>query len=83
MSIKFKQMLFELTEQLSFINLELDDSIAKSQKSIEISIKAYTFTLHGHKVSLILLDYQLEIITSFFAKIDSGLDWNFCKEIAI
>ena len=41
MSIKFKQMLFELTEQLSFINLELDDSIAKSQKSIEISIKAY------------------------------------------
>ena len=41
MSIKFKQMLFELTEQLSFINIELDDSIAKSEKSVEISIKAY------------------------------------------
>ena len=40
MSIKFKQMLFELTEQLSFINLELDDSISKSEKSVEISIKA-------------------------------------------
>lgn len=40
MSAKFKQMLFELTEQLSFINLELDDSISKSEKSVEISIKA-------------------------------------------
>ena len=39
MSMKFKEMLFELTEQLSFINLELDDPIAKSEKSIEITIK--------------------------------------------
>ena len=40
MSIKFKQMLFELTEQLSFINLEMDDSIAKSEKSVELTLKA-------------------------------------------
>ena len=40
MSTKFKQMLFELTEQLSFINLEMDDSIAKSEKSVELTIKA-------------------------------------------
>ncbi|MGV1012934.1 MAG: RteC domain-containing protein [Flavobacterium sp.] len=39
MSTKFKEMLFELTEQLSFINLELDEPIAKSEKSIEITIK--------------------------------------------
>lgn len=39
MSTKFKEMLFELTEQLSFINLEIDDPIAKSEKSIEITIK--------------------------------------------
>ena len=40
MSTKFKQMLFELTEQLSFINLEMDDSIAKSEKSVELTLKA-------------------------------------------
>lgn len=39
MSIKFKQTLFELTEQLSFINLEMDDLITKSVKSIEITLK--------------------------------------------
>ena len=39
MSIKFKQPLFELTEQLSFINLEMDDLITKSVKSIEITLK--------------------------------------------
>ncbi len=39
MSTKFKEMLFELTEQLNFINLELDDPIAKSEKSIDITIK--------------------------------------------
>ena len=33
-------MLFELTEQLSFINLEMDDSIAKSEKSVELTLKA-------------------------------------------
>lgn len=37
---KFKQMLFELTEQLNFINLEMDDSIAKSEKSLELTLKA-------------------------------------------
>ncbi len=41
MSAKFKQMLFDLTEQLSFINLELDDSITKSEKSVEIIFKAF------------------------------------------
>ena len=41
MSIKFKQMLFELTEQLSFINIELDDSIAKSEKSVQVSLLIY------------------------------------------
>jgi len=40
MSTKFKQMLFELTEQLSFINLEMDDPIAKSEKSVELTLKA-------------------------------------------
>ena len=40
MSAKFKLMLFELTEQLNFINLELDDTIAKSEKSVEITFKA-------------------------------------------
>ncbi|MFN7676644.1 RteC domain-containing protein [Flavobacterium sp.] len=40
MSTKFKQMLFELTEQLNFINLEMDDSIAKSEKSLELTLKA-------------------------------------------
>ena len=39
MSTKYKEMLFELTEQLNFINLEIDDPIAKSEKSIEITIK--------------------------------------------
>lgn len=39
MNIKFKQTLFELTEQLSFINLEMDDLITKSVKSIEITLK--------------------------------------------
>lgn len=40
MSTKFKQMLFELTEQLSFINLEMDDPISKSEKSVELTLKA-------------------------------------------
>jgi RteC protein len=40
MSTKFKQMLFELTEQLNFINLEMDDSIAKSEKSLELTLRA-------------------------------------------
>ncbi|WP_310560702.1 RteC domain-containing protein [Flavobacterium sp.] len=39
MNIKFKQTLFELTEQLSFINLEMDDLITKSVKSIQITLK--------------------------------------------
>lgn len=39
MSTKFKQMLFELTEQLNFIHLEMDDEIAKSEKAIKITIK--------------------------------------------
>jgi hypothetical protein len=39
MSTKFKQLLFELTEQLSFINQEVDDLIVKSVKSIEITLK--------------------------------------------
>jgi hypothetical protein len=40
MNTNYKQSLFELTEQLSFINLEMDDSIAKSEKSVELSLKA-------------------------------------------
>ena len=33
MNPKFKQTLFELNEQLSFINLEMDDLVTKSVKS--------------------------------------------------
>ena len=40
MNSKFKQMLFELTEQLSFINLEIDDIISKSEKSVQITLKS-------------------------------------------
>ncbi len=40
MNTKFKQTLFELTEQLNFINLEMDDLIVKSVKSIEITLTA-------------------------------------------
>ncbi len=40
MNPKFKQLLFELTEQLSFINLEMDDAIVKSEKSVEIILVA-------------------------------------------
>lgn len=40
MNTKFKQMLIDLTEQLNFINLEIDESIAKSQKSVELSLIA-------------------------------------------
>ena len=39
MSAKFKQTLFELNEQLSFINLEMDDIITKSLKSVDITVK--------------------------------------------
>ena len=38
MSPKFKQLLFELTEQLNFISLEIDDPITKSEKSLEITL---------------------------------------------
>ena len=40
MNTKFKQMLIDLTEQLNFINLEIDESIAKSQKSVELTLIA-------------------------------------------
>ena len=33
-------MLIDLTEQLNFINLEIDESIAKSQKSVELTLIA-------------------------------------------
>ena len=39
MNPKFKQTLFELNEQLSFINLEMDDLVTKSVKSTEITLK--------------------------------------------
>ncbi len=39
MNPKFKQTLFELNEQLNFINLEMDDLVTKSVKSIEITLK--------------------------------------------
>ena len=39
MNQKFKQTLFELNEQLSFINLEMDDLVTKSVKSTEITLK--------------------------------------------
>lgn len=38
MSPKFKQLLFELTEQLNFISLEIDNPITKSEKSLEITL---------------------------------------------
>lgn len=41
MNTKFKQMLIDLTEQLNFINLEIDESIAKSQKSVELTLIAF------------------------------------------
>ncbi len=40
MNTKFKQMLIDLTDQLNFINLEIDESIAKSQKSVELTLIA-------------------------------------------
>ncbi|GAQ49333.1 hypothetical protein FPN187_contig00013-0018 [Flavobacterium psychrophilum] len=39
MNPKFKQTLFELNEQLNFINLEMDDLVTKSVKSTEITLK--------------------------------------------
>ena len=39
MNPKYKQTLFELNEQLSFINLEMDDLVTKSVKSTEITLK--------------------------------------------
>ena len=39
MNPKFKQTLFELNEQLSFINIEMDDLVTKSVKSTEITLK--------------------------------------------
>jgi hypothetical protein len=40
MNTKFKQMFVDLTEQLNFINLEIEESIAKSEKSVELTLKA-------------------------------------------
>lgn len=39
MNLKFKQTLFELNEQLNFINIEMDDLVTKSVKSTEITLK--------------------------------------------
>jgi hypothetical protein len=41
MNNNYKQLLFELTEQLSFINLEIDNPIAKSEKSVEVALLVY------------------------------------------
>jgi hypothetical protein len=41
MNNNYKQLLFELTEQLSFINLEIDNPIAKSEKSVQVSLLTY------------------------------------------
>ena len=41
MNNNYKQLLFELTEQLSFINLEIDNPISKSEKSVQVSLLTY------------------------------------------
>ena len=41
MNNNYKQLLFELTEQLSFINLEIDNPISKSEKSVQVSLLIY------------------------------------------
>lgn len=38
MNTNYKQLLFELTEQLSFINLEIENPIAKSEKSVQLAL---------------------------------------------
>ena len=41
MNTNYKQLLFELTEQLNFINLEIDNPIAKSEKSVQVSMLVF------------------------------------------
>ena len=38
MNNNYRQLLIELTEQLSFINLEIENPIAKSEKSVEVAL---------------------------------------------
>ena len=40
MSTKFKQLLFDLNEQLNFLDLEIDDKIDRGEKAIEIITKS-------------------------------------------
>jgi hypothetical protein len=66
MNTNYKQLLFELTEQLSFINLEIDNPIAKSEKSVQVSL----LTCHKLKKQFLKeksISYESEI--EFFKNI--------------
>ena len=40
MNAKYNQLLTELTEQLNFIDLEIDDTLVRCEKAIEITTKS-------------------------------------------
>ncbi|WP_395042892.1 RteC domain-containing protein [Flavobacterium sp.] len=40
MNAKYNQLLTELTEQLNFIDLEIDDTLVRCEKAIEITVKS-------------------------------------------
>ena len=72
MSPKFKQLLFELTEQLNFISLEIDDPITKSEKSLEITLIAISnLKKQFLKDKLISVDSEIDFFKNIKPKFTS------------
>ena len=72
MNTKFKQTLFELNEQLNFINLEMDDLVTKSVKSTEITLKViYNIKKQFLKDKTMSLDSEIDFFKNIKPKFTS------------
>lgn len=72
MNQKFKQTLFELNEQLNFINLEMDDLVTKSVKSTEITLKViYNIKKQFLKDKTMGLDSEIDFFKNIKPKFTS------------